>query len=217
MNRECLAQEIIASCLEMSRLGLNQGTSGNISVRYQDGMLITPSGVAYHKLTPDQIVFVSYEGKAEANKVPSSEWLFHLACYHARPELNAVVHNHAVNATAVSILNHDIPAIHYMVAVTGTNIVPCIPYATFGSSELADSVEHGIKLSKALLMQHHGMITMEVNLEKALWLANEVEVLANMYLKILSVTDEVPVLSAAEMRRVNEKFKTYGLKTDTDK
>jgi len=214
MNRACLAQEIIESCLEMSRLGLNQGTSGNISVRYQDGMLITPSGVAYHKLTPEQIVFVNYDGQAEPNKVPSSEWLFHLACYQARPELNAVVHNHAVNSTAVSILNHAIPAIHYMIAVTGGNVVPCIPYATFGSRELADSVELGIKTSKALLMQHHGMIAMEVNLEKALWLANEVEVLANMYLKLLAVSDTVPVLSNEDMRRVNDKFKTYGLKTD---
>jgi len=214
MNRACLAQEIIESCLEMSRLGLNQGTSGNISVRYQDGMLITPSGVAYHKLTPEQIVFVNYDGQAEPNKVPSSEWLFHLACYQARPELNAVVHNHAVNSTAVSILNHAIPAIHYMIAVTGGNTVPCIPYATFGSRELADSVEQGIKTSKALLMQHHGMIAMEVNLEKALWLANEVEVLANMYLKLLAISDTVPVLSHEDMRRVNDKFKTYGLKTD---
>lgn len=214
MNRESLAQEIIASCLEMCRLGLNQGTAGNISARYQDGILITPSGVAYHKLTPDQIVFVSYEGKAEANKVPSSEWQFHLACYQARPELNAVVHNHAINSTAVSILNRAIPAIHYMVAVTGGSSVPCIPYATFGSAELSDYVEQGIKTSKALLMQHHGMIAMEVNLEKALWLANEVEVLANMYLKILAITDAVPVLSEAEMQRVNNKFKSYGLKTD---
>ncbi|MCE1968199.1 L-fuculose-phosphate aldolase [Enterobacter hormaechei] len=214
MNRVSLAQEIIDSCLEMSRLGLNQGTSGNISARYKDGMLITPSGVAYHKLTPDQIVFVNYEGQAEAGKVPSSEWLFHLACYQARPELNAVVHNHAVNSTTVSILNQAIPAIHYMVAVTGTHTVPCIPYSTFGSIELANSVQQGIKTSKALLMQHHGMIAMEVNLEKALWLANEIEVLASMYLKIRSTTDTVPVLSDDEMRRVNEKFKTYGLKTE---
>ncbi|CDG18395.1 L-fuculose phosphate aldolase [Xenorhabdus doucetiae] len=212
MNREQIAQEIIATCLKMNALGLNQGTSGNISARYQDGFLITPSGIAYEKLTPDHIVYVSYQGEYAADKVPSSEWHFHLACYQARPDLNAVVHNHAVNATAVSILNHAIPAIHYMIAVTGTDHVPCIPYATFGTAELADYVKKGITHSKALLMQHHGMIAMEVSLEKALWLANEIEILAQLYLKVLPIVETVPILSATEMQRVLEKFKHYGLK-----
>lgn len=214
MNREKLAQEIIDTCLEMNALGLNQGTSGNVSARYKQGMLITPSGIPYEKLTPEMIVYVDNDGNFEAGKVPSSEWHFHLACLAARPELNAVVHNHAVHSTAVSILNRAIPAIHYMVAVTGIDHVPCIPYSTFGSQALADSVVNGIKESKALLMQHHGMIAMEVNLEKALWLANEVEVLANLYLKLASVQSEIPVLSADEMRIVIDKFKTYGLKTE---
>ncbi|MDC9583186.1 L-fuculose-phosphate aldolase [Xenorhabdus sp. PR6a] len=212
MNREQIVQEIIATCLKMNALGLNQGTSGNISARYQDGFLITPAGIAYEKLTPDQIVYVSYQGEYAADKVPSSEWHFHLSCYQARPDLNAVVHNHAVNATAVSILNHAIPAIHYMIAVTGTNYVPCIPYATFGTAELADNVKKGITHSKALLMQHHGMIAMEVSLEKALWLANEIEILAQLYLKVLPIAETVPILSATEMQRVLEKFKHYGLK-----
>jgi len=214
MNRQQLAQQIIDTCLEMNALGLNQGTSGNVSVRYDQGMLITPSGIPYSKLTPDMIVYVDEHGEYEAGKVPSSEWHFHLTCYSARPELNAVVHNHAVNSTAVSILNVAIPALHYMVAVTGTDHVPCIPYATFGTQDLADYVTEGMRQSKAILMQHHGMIAMEVNLEKALWLANEVEVLASLYLKIASVRAEVPVLSDQEMSAVLDKFKTYGLKSE---
>lgn len=214
MNREQLAQQIIDTCLEMNALGLNQGTSGNVSARYQEGMLITPSGIPYSKLTPDMIVYVDENGVYEAGKVPSSEWHFHLACYLARPELNAVVHNHAVNSTAVSILNVAIPALHYMVAVTGKEHVPCIPYATFGTQDLADYVTEGMRQSKAILMQHHGMIAMEVNLEKALWLANEVEVLASLYLKVSSVSEKVPVLSDQEMRTVLDKFKTYGLKSE---
>ncbi|UGA57424.1 L-fuculose-phosphate aldolase [Vibrio sp. VB16] len=213
MNRETLSQQIIDTCLEMTALGLNQGTSGNVSVRYKNGMLITPSGIPYNKLTPSMIVYVDNDGKAEVDKVPSSEWHFHLSCFKAKPELNAVVHNHAVNATAVSILNRAIPAIHYMVAVTGTDHVPCIPYSTFGTQELADNVALGIQESKAFLMQHHGMLTMEVNLEKALWLANEVEVLAKLYLHILSIQSDVPELSTEEMRIVLDKFKTYGLKS----
>lgn len=214
ITREKLAQQIIDSCIKMNQLGLNQGTSGNISTRYQDGMLITPSGVPYDKLTPESIVYINNLGEYEEGKIPSSEWHFHLSCYQARPELNAVVHNHAINATAVSILNVAIPAIHYMVGVTGTDHVPCIPYATFGTPELAQSVAEGIKHSNALIMQHHGMIAMEVNLEKALWLANEIEVLASLYLKVRSISENVPVLTKEEMQRVLAKFKTYGLKVE---
>lgn len=145
MERKKLAENIISTCREMNASGLNQGTSGNVSARYAGGMLITPSGIAYSKMTPDMIVFVDDKGIPEAGKIPSSEWLFHLACYQAVPELNAVIHTHAVNSTAVAILNHSIPAIHYMMAVTGTDHIPCIPYHTFGSSELADSVAKGDK------------------------------------------------------------------------
>lgn len=158
MERIKLAEKIISTCREMNASGLNQGTSGNVSARYTGGMLITPSGIAYSKMTPDMIVFVDDKGKPEAGKIPSSEWLIHLACYKARPELNAVIHTHAVNSTAVAIHNHSIPAIHYMVAVSGTDHIPCIPYYTFGSPELADGVSKGIRESKSLLMQHHGML-----------------------------------------------------------
>ncbi|MDV7105350.1 L-fuculose-phosphate aldolase [Vibrio sp. TH_r3] len=213
MKRKQLAQQIIDTCLQMDALGLNQGTSGNVSVRYLEGMLITPSGIPYNKLTPEMIVYVDKYGVHEEEKVPSSEWHFHLACFAARPELNAVVHNHAVNSTAVSILNIAIPALHYMVAVTGTDHVPCIPYSTFGTQELANSVSEGICSSKAILMQHHGMLTMEVSLEKALWLANEVEVLAQLYLKVAAISSDIPKLSTKEMQIVLGKFSTYGLKS----
>ncbi|QBQ63715.1 L-fuculose-phosphate aldolase [Actinobacillus indolicus] len=214
MNRQTLARKIIDTCLEMTRLGLNQGTAGNISVRYQDGMLITPSGMPYEKMKEDDIVYVDNEGNFEAGKLPSSEWQFHLAVYQTRPELNAVVHNHAINCTGVSILNKDIPAIHYMIGVTGTDHVPCVPYATFGTWQLAEYVKQGIAKSKAILLQHHGMIAAEVNLEKALWVAHEVEVLAEWYLKLLAITPNVPVLSDEEIKVVLGKFSTYGLRVE---
>lgn len=213
-NRKELSRKIIDTCLEMTKLGLNQGTAGNISVRYQEGMLITPSGMPYEKMTEDDIVYVDNEGNFEAGKIPSSEWQFHLAVYQTRPELNAVVHNHAINCTGVSILNKDIPAIHYMIGVTGTNHVPCVPYATFGTWQLAEYVREGIAKSKAILLQHHGMIAAEVNLEKALWVAHEVEVLAALYLKLLATTPNVPVLSDEEIKVVLSKFSTYGLRVE---
>ncbi|PSW20801.1 L-fuculose-phosphate aldolase [Photobacterium sanctipauli] len=217
MNRDQLAQDIINTCIEMNKLGLNQGTAGNVSARYKEGMLITPSGIPYEKLVPEQIVYVTNEGQFESDKIPSSEWLFHLAYYKARSDINAVVHNHAVNSTAVSILNKPIPAIHYMVAASGAAEIPCVPYATFGSKPLADFVQQGAKQSKAILLQHHGMIAGEQNLEKALWLAHEVEVLAELYLKVMAITEQPKILDTGEMATVLEKFKTYGLKVSEDR
>ncbi|ROV59828.1 L-fuculose-phosphate aldolase [Vibrio ponticus] len=214
MNRVEISQKIIDTCIEMTRLGLNQGTAGNVSVRFDNGMLITPTGIPYEKLTPDHIVYVSEDGSFEEGKLPSSEWLFHLTCYQKRDDVNAVVHNHAINCSAVSILNKSIPAIHYMVAASGTTEIPCVPYATFGSNKLAQYVAEGIAQSKAILLQHHGLIAAEVNLEKALWLAHEVEVLAELYLKTLAVTPNVPALDDADMAIVLEKFKSYGLRVE---
>lgn len=214
MNRVELSQSIIDTCLEMTRLGLNQGTAGNVSVRYEDGMLITPTGIPYDKLTPDHIVYVKNDGTFEEGKLPSSEWLFHQVCYQQREDMNAVVHNHSINCTAVSIMNKSIPAIHYMAAATGTTGIPCVPYATFGSKKLSEYVAEGIKGSKAILLQHHGLIAGEVNLEKALWLAHEADVLAELYLKCMAVNPEVPTLDDAEMSVVLEKFKSYGLRVE---
>lgn len=213
MNRNKLARQIIDTCLEMNRLGLNQGIAGNVSVRYNGGMLITPSGIPYEKLNEDAIVFVDADGKAEEGKLPSSEWQFHQIVYETRPELNAVVHNHAINCTGVSILNKPIPAIHYMIAASGGKDIPCVPYATFGTAELSQYVAQGIADRKAILLQHHGLITAEVNLDKALWLAHEAEVLAELYLKLLA-TGKVPVLPDDEIGRVLEKFKSYGLRVE---
>ena len=199
MNRLELSQKIIDTCMEMTRLGLNQGTAGNVSVRYKDGMLITPTGK---------------NGKHEEGKLPSSEWQFHLAAYEARPEANAVVHNHAKNCAGLSILEKPIPPIHYMIAVGGTDHIPCVPYATFGTHQLADYVREGIKESKAILLSHHGLIACESNLDKALWLAHEVEVLATWYLQLLSTGLDIPLLSKEQMAVVLEKFKSYGLRIE---
>lgn len=214
MERSQLSREIIETCLEMTRLGLNQGTAGNISARYDNGMLITPTGIPYEKLTENHIVYVDAQGRHEEGKLPSSEWRFHQAVYLTRPEANAVVHNHAIHCTAVSILNRPIPAIHYMIAAAGGNSIPCAPYATFGSKALSEHVAVAMRNRKATLLQHHGLIACEQNLEKALWLAQEVEVLAKLYLATLAVTENVPVLPDEEIAVVLEKFKSYGLRVE---
>ncbi|MGY9522598.1 L-fuculose-phosphate aldolase [Citrobacter freundii] len=214
MERMRLSREIIETCLEMTSLGLNQGTAGNVSARYENGMLITPSGIPYERLTENMIVYVDNDGKYDKGKLPSSEWRFHLAAYQTRPDANAVVHNHAVHCTAVSILNRPIPAIHYMIAAAGGNSIPCAPYATFGTRELSEHVSVALKNRKATLLQHHGLIACEANLEKALWLAHEVEVLARLYLSTLAIVDPVPELDDEEIAIVLEKFKSYGLRIE---
>ena len=214
MERMRLSREIIETCLEMTRLGLNQGTAGNVSARYENGMLSTPSGIPYERLTENMIVYVDNDGKYDKGQLPSSEWRFHLAAYQTRPDANAVVHNHAIHCTAVSILNRPIPAIHYMIAAAGRNSIPCAPYATFGTRELSEHVSVALKNRKATLLQHHGLIACEANLEKALWLAHEVEVLARLYLSTLAIVDPVPVLDDEEIAIVLEKFKSYGLRIE---
>lgn len=214
MNRTELSQKIIDTCLAMTRLGLNQGTAGNVSVRYKDGMLITPTGMPYELMKPENIVYVDGNGKHEDNKLPSSEWQFHLAVYQTRPDADAVVHNHAINCAAVSILEKDIPPFHYMIAVGGTDHIPCVPYATFGTHQLAEYVKEGIKKSKAILLAHHGMISCGSDLDHALWLAQEVEVLAEWYIKLLATKLEIPLLNKEQMDVVLEKFKSYGLRIE---
>ncbi|RLM07599.1 L-fuculose phosphate aldolase [Gibbsiella quercinecans] len=177
-------------------------------------LLNTPSGIPYERLTENMIVYVDQQGHYEEGKLPSSEWRFHLAAYQIRPDANAVVHNHAIHCTAVSILNRPIPAIHYVIAAAGGNSIPCAPYATFGTQALSEFVAVALKNRKATLLQHHGLIACEVNLEKALWLAHEVEVLAQLYLSTLAITDPVPILDDDEIAVVLEKFKTYGLRIE---
>ncbi len=213
MNRLSIAKEIIATCLKMENLGINQGTSGNISHRFGKGILITPSGVSYDLLRPKDIVFVPFSSKKdyEGEYPPSSELDFHFDVLKAKPEINCVLHNHSVNATAMAICGMDIPAHHYMVAVGGGYKIPCAKYATFGTPELSQNIIKALDDYSACLLANHGVITTGVNLKKALWLAVEVENLAKQYILAKQIA-EPKILSNEEMDKILEKFKSYGLK-----
>lgn len=201
--------EIIEACRSMNRLGINRGTSGNIGVRNGQGLLITPTGMAYEAMEPEHIVQMSGDGSHRGTVAPSSEWRFHRDLLQARPDLNAVVHTHAKFATAVSILGKDIPAIHYAIAEAGGNSIRCAPYETFGTPELAARVVAAMQGRRACLLAHHGVITAHATLAQAMALAVTVEELAQQYLLCLPM-GEPPVLPDSEMERVLEKFKTYG-------
>lgn len=200
---------LVAAARRMNRSGLNQATSGNLSVRSREGMLITPSGLPYERMEPEDIVFVDAEGRPGEGTRPSSEWRIHFDLYAARADAEAIVHAHPVHSTALACLNRPIPAFHYMVAAAGGRGIPCAPYATFGSQALSDNVVSALQGVRACLMANHGLLTLAASLDSALALAVEVEQLARSYLQCLAVGEPV-ILADDEMDRVLEKFKTYG-------
>lgn len=205
-----LRRKIISTALDMNRLGINQGKSGNVSARNTDGFLITPTGIAYAETKPEQIVAMQMDGTHIGSILPSSEWRFHRDIYALRPDVHAIVHTHSTFATTLACMDLAIPAFHYMIAIAGGNDIRCAPYATFGSQALSDFAVEALRDRKACLLAQHGMIAIDVSLDKALAVAVEVECLARMYWQVLQVNKNPPVLSATEMAIVIEKFKTYG-------
>jgi L-fuculose-phosphate aldolase len=202
-------RELIETALAMNATGINCGTSGNVSLRHGEGMLITPSGARYDDLQPGDIVAVSLDGQWEKGRKPSSEWRFHHDIYRQRPDAQAIVHAHPVHCSALACLSKAIPAFHYMVAVAGGEDIRCAPYATFGTQELSDHVVHALAGRKACLMANHGLVCLERDLPHALALAIEVENLARTYCQCLAIGEPV-LLDSEEMARVIEKFKHYG-------
>jgi L-fuculose-phosphate aldolase len=202
-------QAIIDACRRMNELGINQGTSGNISLRHQDGMLITPTSVPYEEMRPEQIVFMRFDGSFAAEQKPSSEWRFHLDIMRSRDDVNAVIHAHPPYATVLSIMGLQIPPIHYMIAAAGGDTIRCAPYATYGTAELSHHAVKALEGRFACLLGHHGMIAIGPSLARALWLAVEVEALARQYHGCLQI-GAPPLLSPSEIERVRQKMAGYG-------
>ena len=202
--------EVIDTALAMSQWGLSPGRSGNVSRRWKSGMLITPSGMAYDRLKPADVVYVDASGALpKGARKPSSEWQFHLSAYAARSDIGALVHTHSLHAVVLACAHQSIPAFHYMVAIAGGNDIPCVPYATFGTEALARFVAEGLKNRDACLMANHGQIAAGATLAQALELAGEVEILAEQYMKVLTL-GKPRLLSDEEMANVLERFRSYG-------
>jgi len=219
-DESALRRAIVDTSLEMERLGINQGTSGNVSARYRDGFLVTPSGVSARELDEQQIVWLPLDVTDDADILriarPSSEWRIHRDILRARDDIHAVVHTHSIAATALAIHGRDIPALHYMVAAAGGKSIRCAPYAIFGSQALSDHALAALDERRACLLAHHGVIALGTDLARAVWLAHEVEVLAKQYLLALQI-GAPPLLSDQQMEEVLEKFKTYGKRNTEDR
>ncbi len=207
-------QEIVDACRRMNTLGINQGRAGNISCRVANGLLVTPSGLDYDAMQPDDIVLMDADGRVRDGQLrPSSEWRFHCDILRARPEVGAVVHTHAMFATVLACHRREIPPFHYMVAVAGGDSIRCAPYATFGTQELSEYALTALDGRRACLLANHGMIVLGETLDGALALAVEVETLASQYCRVLALGEPV-LLPAREMETILKKFGTYG-KQDT--
>lgn len=216
MTRDlAIRRELVETLRRLAELGLNRGTAGNVSVRGEggdgaaDGFYISPTGMGYAGLQPEHVVFVRWDGSFDGDILPSSEWRFHRDVLRERPEFNAVVHTHSPHATAVSVLGHDIPAIHYMVTAAGGNSIRCASYATFGTAELGAAILAALRDRRACLMAHHGMLAAHETLPRALALAVTVEEMAQLYLNVLP-HGPLKLLPDDEMARVLEKFRMYG-------
>lgn len=209
MTHTGLREELIRVAREMSRRGLNRGTSGNVSVRVPEGLLITPSALAYDAMSAEDVVLLTPDGRVlEGERTPSTEWRLHAGVLAGRPEVDSVVHAHSTFCTALSCLRRDIPAFHYMVAVAGGDSIPCSRYATFGTAALAAAAHEALTDRMACLLANHGMLALGSSPATALALAEEVETLAGLYWRALQAGEPV-LLSEQEMADVRSAFQEY--------
>ena len=208
LDGQALRQQLVTVARRMNGTGLNQGTSGNLSVRIEEGILVTPSSLPYEQMEVGDLVALDLSGQPlkEQQRRPSSEWRLHADVLSCRPEAMAVLHCHPIHATALACHDRGIPAFHYMVAVAGGDEIRCAPYATFGTKELSDNVVNALAQRNACLLARHGMVTLGKDLESALRVAVEVETLARMYLQALQL-GEPPLLSMQQMQAVHAQFR----------
>lgn len=216
MIDKALRDEMVSICRRMNSSGINQGTAGNLSVRSGKSFLITPSGMPYDIMGPDDIVEMDFDGTYVGRR-PSSEWRFHRDILKAREDISVVLHCHSVYATTLACHHKTIPSFHYMTGVAGGTTIRCAAYATFGTQALSDNALVALKDRLACLLGQHGQISLGTNLEHALWLAIEVETLSRMYVQALTL-GEPPVLPDEEMARVIEQMRrmSYGLAPNDD-
>ena len=227
MSAASPAEAVVATAQALDAAGLMPNKSGNVSVRTAHGFLITPAAVPYRDLVAGSLVEVPENGDKNGDTpifgtedsstrkigvspfTPSSEWRMHAAIYRAYGEVGAIVHTHSPRATALACAGLGIPPFHYMVALAGGE-VRCVPYATFGTAELAARAVEGLAGRRATLLANHGVIATGPSLAVAHAVALEVENLAGQYLALRAAGLEPRLLDAAELERVLGKFAGYG-------
>jgi len=210
-----LREEIVRTSLRMVELGINQGTSGNVSVRHGDRFLITPSGISYDEMRPEQIAIMDEAGNYWGPCKPTTEWRIHRGVLRARPDADVVIHTHSMFSTTIACLRRAIPALHYYVAVGGGPTIRCAEYATYGTQELADNVLAALRDRDACLLANHGLLVMGATLSETLRRTFDIETLARQYVYALQI-GEPCILPDDEIERVRLKMRTYGTQQADD-
>ncbi|MET7613342.1 class II aldolase/adducin family protein [Streptomyces seoulensis] len=202
--------ELVATARRTVADGLVVGTSGNVSARVGDTVLVTPSGVPYDRLTPADVTGVDLAGRQVLGTlVPTSELPMHLAVYRTTGA-RAIVHTHAVHATAVSTLVTELPAIHYMTGALG-GPVRVAPYAPYGTPELAAHVLRALDGRSGCLLRNHGTLTHGDTLDRAYDRTAQLEWMCRVWLTASSVPGLSPsLLSEAELAEAGERLRGYG-------
>lgn len=204
--------DIVEAGKKMSAQGLSKGTSGNLSCFDPETgyMAIGPSGLGYFETEPEDVVVMDLDGNiVDGSRKPSSEHDLHATVYRHRPDARAVVHAHSTYCTTFACMRAPIKAVHYVIAGSGVNEIPCAEYATFGTPELAANVAAAMGDSKALLLANHGLVTCGINMSKAFGLAVNIEFCAEMQWRTMAVGKPV-ILSDEEMADVAVRYQSYG-------
>jgi L-fuculose-phosphate aldolase len=211
MILETEREKIVEIGKRMLEARLTTGTGGNLSIfnREENLIAIKPSGVPYQSMQAQDVVVLRPDGeKVDGILKPSSETKFHLAIYHARQDVDAILHSHQVHATTIACMGIELPAVHYLLAFSGDK-VPLAPYATFGTQALSDNILSVLGKYKACLLENHGLITLGTSLDEAFDIAEALELVAQIYIQAKSI-DQPKILNSEQMNVVIEKFKTYG-------
>lgn len=212
-SERALRQQIIDTCRQLETRGLNQGASGNVSVRCgadaAAGFFLTPTSLPYDQMVSEDMVHVTLDGRCTGRCRPSSELSFHLAIMQQRRDATAVIHTHSTYATTIACLRKEIPAVHYLVGLFGGSNLRCAEYATFGTPELSANLLCALAGRRAALMANHGLVVIGSDLQQALALTSEAETLATIYWRALCA-GQPAILSDAEMAVVVNKFRDFG-------
>lgn len=206
-------EQVVVYCKKLITAGLTKGTGGNISVFDRESGLyaISPSGMDYFSMTPEDVVVMNLQGEVvEGSRKPSSEWDLHRIFYQNRKDLNAIVHTHSVYCTVLATNREGLPASSYLVAFAGKD-VRCADYASFGTPELAKLAYEGMADRNAVLLANHGLVTGGSDLLHAFQVAEQIEFCAEVYVKARSI-GKPAILPEDEMGRMIERFGDYGQK-----
>ena len=197
---------------KMSAARLSTGTSGNISIYNAEKglMAISPSGIDYFSTRPEDVVITDLDANiVDGDKKPSSEWGLHTTFYRHKPHARAVVHTHSMYCTTFAVLGQPIRAVHYVIGDAGVPEVPCAPYRTFGTLELAEAAIEVCGKSDAVLLGNHGLVTCGKDIKSAYGLACNMEYIAELQYRAMCI-GKPNILSDEEMADVMERFKSYG-------